>query len=76
MKIDGDTVTFETTGNEFYANNGIIGLCEPENGKWEVSEGYDGCFSAWSGSGGMTKEEKIELSDYMIDLWSRFKKDA
>ena len=66
MKIKGDTVIFETTQKQSYANCGIIGL-SPE---LKVYDGYDGEFSY---DDMVTPEEKAELADYMIDLWTQYK---
>ena len=75
MKIIGDDVIF-STGLIVYANCGIIGLVD-NKGELEVSDGYDGCFSS-SNRGGknMTAAEKVELADYMIALWTRYKEEA
>ena len=79
MKLKEDepypqTFIFESTGREAYANCGIIGL-GPE---LEVFEGYDGdfdCFVKPGESSALTKEERIELADYMIGLWQQFKQE-
>jgi hypothetical protein len=80
-----------SSGREFYANHGIIGLAhqdrgthypnlgghggytapwgEPNVGVFELAEGFDGAIldaNEW------TPEERRELSDYMIELWTRF----
>jgi len=74
----GDRFIFESTGRQVYANQGIFGI----NHKLETYEGYDGepTIRTVTPEGtiifGMTKEEKIELSDYMIDLWQQFKNKA
>lgn len=52
-----------SSGKEFYANHGIIGIA-PD---LEISEGYDGGLS-WQ----FTKEDKREIAEYMIKLWERF----
>jgi len=71
MKIDGDAVVF-STGKKVYVNNGIIGLSEPDEDGWSVSEGYDGGIN----TNKLTHEERWELADYMINLWKRFKIEA
>jgi hypothetical protein len=78
MIIKGDKVIF-TTGREEYANNGIIGLTP----KLTVMEGYDGYFyepqEDWMDEedyDGITNEEQIELADYMIEKWQKFKSIA
>jgi len=61
-----------SSGREFSANCGIIGLSPKEEYGWEVHEGYDGGIydEEW------TPDEKRELADFMIDLWQKFKADA
>ncbi len=74
MEIKGDTVTF-SSGRTRYANRGIIGL-SPD---LTVSEGYDGGFQTepyeWDepDESDLAKEDRIELADYMIAQWQRFK---
>ncbi len=68
MRIDGDEVKFRT-GRVEYANRGIIGIDSDGN----LSGGYD------EGFGGdndvpMSKKERVELSEYMIALWTLFAK--
>jgi len=53
------------SGKEVYANNGIIGL-DPTLER--ISEGYDGGV-CHIGSSAYTKEETLEIVDYMIELW-------
>ena len=69
MKVKGDDIIF-STGKVVYANNGLIGLSEPDELGWEVSEGYDGKIYCDD----LTKEENIEMANYMIDLWCKFLK--
>lgn len=75
MKIEGDTIIF-TSGRKRDANNGIIGI----GADMDVSEGYDGGF--YTGPDGeewhneedrLTKEDLLELAEYMIDQWTKFK---
>lgn len=62
-----------STGREFYANCGLIGIGDQESGYqsnvFEISEGYDGHVDTdtW------TMAEKVELADYMIAQWAKFK---
>jgi len=65
MKLKNDILKF-STGRELYANHGIIGI----NSALGIFEGYDDDVydDVW------LKEEKIELADYMISLWSKYKK--
>ena len=67
METDDDTIKF-SSGREEYTNRLIIGISpnEPD----EVFYGYDGSFDA----GGLTQDERRELADFMIDLWTKFKK--
>ena len=66
MKIDGSKILF-SSGREFYANNGIVGL-SPE---LELFEGYDAHLEGYDQS--LTPDESAELADFMIDLWRKFK---
>lgn len=62
---------FETTGAEFYCNNGTIGI----NHSKEISEGYDGAIFKLNDDleeVELTKAEKSELARHMIDLWADF----
>lgn len=70
MKInsDSDLVIFESTGKKVYANCGIIGVSS-DSKKIYLSEGYDGDFPDEE----LSKEEREELADYMINLWTEFK---
>ena len=73
IAYDGrDTYTL-STGREFYANNGIVGLTgkisrSPICGPCGFAEGYDGSELAddW------TLTERQELADYMIALWAQW----
>jgi len=71
MIIEEDTVTF-STGKQAYANNGIIGL-SPSG---QVMDGSDGAFQLTGEldfRNGLTESEKVELADYMIESWTRYK---
>ena len=58
-----------STGKELSANRGIIGIDPLLN----ISEGYDdGIDDDYL----LTKEEKIELAEYMISLWEKYKEKA
>ena len=76
MMYSKDTMTFETTGREFYANHGIIGL-SAEDGT--VYEGYDG--HLWEtpadldGPSFLTAQEVMELRDFMIATWTKWAAD-
>jgi hypothetical protein len=61
MEIKRDTITM-SDGTEYYANNGIIGLC-PRLG---LSEGYDGGFPY-----DMPDKHRREIAEYMVALWTR-----
>lgn len=73
-----------STGKEIDVAFGIFGLDEPEEGEdWSISEGYDG--TVWTypwdaelvyNQYDLTKEEVSEIADYMINLWTRFKKEV
>ena len=73
MEISEDKTIF-STGKEVYTNCGIIGLSlsDPADSDWQVSEGYDGGFGGYC-TEDLTSEERVELANYMIDLWQQFK---
>lgn len=76
MRIEGDTVIF-SSGRRRDANCGIIGL-SPD---LHVTGGYDQGFYTplqegmppGDQSNALTPSERIELADYMIEQWQRFK---
>ena len=74
MEIKGNKVLF-SSGRTRYANQGIIGLSP----RLTVSEGYDGGFRTeideWDDpdENDLTKEDRIELADYMIAQWQKFR---
>lgn len=55
-----------STGREFYANRGIIGIDEEGIG---VSEGCDGglCFRPM-----LTEEERHEIASFMAERWAKW----
>jgi hypothetical protein len=61
-----DTVVFESTGKILYCHAGEIGLSPDCN---SVTYGHDG---GWDREE-LTKDEQIELADYMIKAWESFK---
>lgn len=67
MRIEGDSIIF-SSGKEMCANNGIVGIGRGDN-SFYISEGYDGDLDIDK----MTCEEKKELADYMIEMWTSFK---
>ena len=70
-----------STGREFYANGGILGI-KPDD-PTICTEGYDGgVMESWPREHWMdaadaepsfTLEERAEIADHMIALWQRFK---
>ena len=63
---DVDTFVLESSGREYSANEGIIGISPSAD---DVSEGYDGGIGRRED---FTAEERIELANYMIGLWLLF----
>lgn len=69
-----------SSGRRFYANCLIIGL----NPGLETCEGYDGDIhtgDSWQGpdlpwGGGWTTDEKRELAEFMIALWTKYRDAA
>lgn len=74
MRYLGEDRYSMNNGKEFYANCGIIGLspkeCHYEN-DWYIHEGYDGGIFE---SREFTKEERKEISDFMINQWREWSK--
>lgn len=74
MKIEGDNVIF-STGKVRSVNGGIIGL-SPD---LDITGGYDDGFYSkdmedfYEDSEKLTKEELIEIADYMIKQWQKFR---
>lgn len=81
MHIDRNDVIF-SSGRVKYANFGIIGISQG----LEITEGYDGGFHCardefesdedYECREGLTRDEQIELADFMIETWQRFKDSA
>jgi hypothetical protein len=69
MRIDGDNVKWRS-GREEYANQGIIGLGEDEQGQFVTVGGYSSCLPAKEDV--LNKEEREELAAYMIEKWAKF----
>jgi len=69
IEVDCYTLKFESTSREFYANNLIVGISDD----LKISEGYDGCIE--SDEYPLIKEERIELADYMIERWTKYKQE-
>jgi len=76
MKIIKDRCIF-STGTELQANCGVIGI-GPD---LEITEGWDGGFynpSVYFDEEDypLTPVERIELAEFMIAKWKKFKKEA
>ena len=69
-----DTIKFQTTGKEIYANLGIVGI-SPD---LEIHYGYDGDIMYDFGPNDYVKEnglshvEAIELGIMMVERWTQF----
>jgi hypothetical protein len=71
VKINKDDyLTFETTGRETYVSFNIVGIKD----NLDIYNGFDGHFGEWNEP--LTKEENLELADYMIERWNKFKNKA
>jgi hypothetical protein len=72
MRIDGDDLIF-SNGRRVYANFGSIGIGDD----LRVCYGGDGGIAAWPGDDMpeyvLTEAERLELADYMIALWTKFR---
>lgn len=72
--IKGDLIIEDTIvldGKEFYANDDIIGI----NNELEIYEGYDGRLGEYNNNP-LTKKQKLELADRMLNLWQQYKTKA
>lgn len=72
MKIEGDYLIF-SGGKRVYANAGIIGI----NTDYRLAGGYDNYleFDDMEDGDELTTVEKLEMADYMIELWQSYKKE-
>lgn len=71
MEWRGEELKF-STGRVILANCRLIGI----NPSYQISEGYDGIImlpGTEESLSGFTREEKVELANYMIALWTGFK---
>ena len=79
-RIGSSDFVFETTGRQSYAFCGVIGIEDDEReegdlARLKTSEGSDGTFHQYEPEL-LTVEERHELADYMIGLWTRYKNAA
>lgn len=74
MKYIGDRFTL-STGRQFYANCGILGMSEEI---MIISEGYDGRLYDCEEGGDepLTPAERVEVAEYMINLWRKWGNNA
>jgi hypothetical protein len=71
MVVEGNYIKFNCTGNKYFVDCGIIGLSEPDNNGWVITGGYDHYIICDSYP--VKKEEKLELAEYMIILWTKYR---
>jgi hypothetical protein len=69
MKLNENHDYVLSTGKIVSCNMGILGISE-FNGSIQLFEGYD---SDLYEERDLTKEEKLELADYAIALWNKYK---
>ena len=69
-----------STGKKFYANNLVIGISQNYIGDKEISisEGHDGSVFRTDeyGFSEFTKQEVIEIADFMITQWNNLKQNV
>ena len=72
MEKNGNKLIF-STGKEIDPYQGIIGI----NEELDITEGYDGYIkdTQCPEMDELTNNELIELADYVIKLWQKFKKN-
>ncbi len=81
MKFNKDGYIIFESGKAIEANQGIVGIAEEPEAKYgyEVYEGYDGAFTYdgstlfGCGSDDLTDRELVELIDFQIERWTKFK---
>jgi hypothetical protein len=62
-----------STGKKIYANHDIVGLAVHDD-KFYLTSGYDSYLeSDLDEYESFTRDEKIEIADYQIALWTRYK---
>ena len=81
MFKDTDDCYKLSSGNIVFANCHYIGLAPKDSEGWEIAGGYDQIVSYDSignigNKGEYTKAELVEIADYMIELWGKFRRDA
>ncbi len=71
MILDNDKFIL-STGKSFAAYENVIGLSP---GKNNLYEGYDGTIDHenWDVESRLTKEEKLEIAEFMIHAWINYK---
>ena len=72
MTNNDDIFTFKCSGRKFFANEAIIGI----NQKLEVSHGYDGHIEIDESFDELSNDEKRELANHMIKVWTEYWKAA
>lgn len=65
-----DEYELESSGRSVFAHQYVIGI----NPNLEVYQGYSSLITWNKAQERFSKEEIVELADYMIDLWTKFKK--
>jgi hypothetical protein len=75
VRLEHDTIILDS-GRTEYAHQEIVGI-GPD---LDISYGYDGGINLdgnyLTREGAWSTDEKVELADYMIDLWNQFKEKA
>ena len=80
MKIEAVNEVVFSSGRQRYACAGILGIAEWQ-GRMVVTYGYDGVFYTQEENTQeylpldqlLTSADLVELSDYMIERWTKFK---
>lgn len=74
MQYDKDNgeIVWESTGRRRLAHLNILGI----NSEGQLFQGYDGTLLEWNlgEEEELTPKEKLELADYMIARWQRYKR--
>jgi hypothetical protein len=72
MTYEDHYVTFSCSGRRIYAFSGILGLGVNDNPEGECTYGNDGTVNEHLGGRPLTRAERQELADHMVETWKRW----
>jgi hypothetical protein len=76
MRFEGDYIVF-SSGNRVNANGGPVGIYREAGGRIgpELLYGCDGAIGD-IGGGKLSQQDRLELADYMVELWRQFRRES